>query len=232
MNIKIFTQTKQQIEAELQAFENKTEKHFNEIEEINKMYNQEYVNNKSSDLYKKYNQLTVDTNNHIKAIYGELVTSSKNIITTFFAMPINSDLKATLDLIEKSDLTAYELYQYMKALEAKPFVLRYLKNNIDRYALLDATETFNSEELREFKKMLDNLQGIKTLDEYIFKLNELTSDFNINVDVVIQNIIQKYKGKYTTADEISFNINKKLLYSYIDEVKELLDNLNALSTIE
>ncbi len=128
--------------------------------------------------------------------------------------------------------TAYELYQYMKALEAKPFALRYLKNTIDYNTLLDATEAFNSEELREFNKMLDNLQGIKTLDEYIFKLNELTSDFNINVDVVIQNIIQKYKGKSTTADEINFDINKKLLYSYIEEVKELLDNLNTLSTIE
>lgn len=228
MNIKIFTLTKNKINTELEAFERKSAEIKEKKEEIRKMYSQEYAIDKVTALDEQYSQLITETSQKVKAIFSDIVKSAKNVITAFYTMPINSDLKATLELVEKTDLTPYELFQWLKTLKMNPLAFRFLKDKIDYDKILNNLDAFATEEAEEFKKMLDQLNGVKTLDEYIFELNELVSSFDNSVDTVIQNIIQKYKGANTTADEINFDIDRKLLDTYVDDLKELLKELNGL----
>lgn len=228
MNIKIFTLTKNKINTELEVFERKSTEIKEKKEEISKMYSQEYAVDKLTALDEQYIQLITETSQKVKAIFSDIVKSAKNVITAFYTMPINSDLKATLELVEKTDLTPYELFQWLKTLKMNPLAFRFLKDKIDYDKILNNLDAFTTEEAEEFKKMLDQLNGVKTLDEYIFELNELVSSFDNSVDTVIQNIIQKHKGANTTADEINFNIDRKFLFTFIDDLKELLKELNGL----
>lgn len=228
MNIKIFTLTKNKINTELEAFERKASEIEEKKEEIRKMYSQEYAVDKSTALDEQYSQLITETSQKVKDIFSDIVKSAKNVITAFYTMPINSDLKATLEIVEKADLTPYELFQWLKTLKMNPLAFRFLKDKIDYDKILNNLDAFATEEAEEFKKMLDQLNGVKTLDEYIFELNELVSSFDNSVNTVIQNIIQKHKGANTTADEINFDIDRKLLDTYVDDLKELLKELNGL----
>ena len=228
MNIKIFTLTKNKINTELEAFERKSAEIKEKKEEIRKMYSQEYAIDKVTALDEQYSQLITETSQKVKAIFSDIVKSAKNVITAFYTMPINSDIKATLELVEKTDLTPYELFQWLKTLKMNSLAFRFLKDKIDYDKILNNLDAFTTEEAEEFKKMLDQLNGVKTLDEYIFELNELVSSFDNSVDTVIQNIIQKHKGANTTADEINFNIDRKFLFTFIDDLKELLKELNGL----
>lgn len=228
MNIKIFTLTKNKINTELEAFERKASEIEEKKEEISKMYSQEYAIDKLTALDEQYSQLITETSQKVKAIFSDTVKSAKNVITAFYTMPINSDIKATLELVEKTELTPYELFQWLKTLKMNSLAFRFLKDKIDYDKILNNLDVFATEEAEEFKKMLDQLNGVKTLDEYIFELNELVSSFDNSVDTVIQNIIQKHKGANTTADEINFDIDRKLLDTYGDDLKELLKELNGL----
>lgn len=228
MNIKIFTLTKNKINTELEAFERKASEIEEKKEEISKMYSQEHAVDKLTALDEQYIQLITETSQKVKAIFSDIVKSAKNVITAFYTMPINSDIKATLELVEKTELTPYELFQWLKTLKMNPLAFRFLKDKIAYDKILNNLDAFATEEAEEFKKMLDQLNGVKTLDEYIFELNELVSSFDNSVDTVIQNIIQKHKGANTTADEINFDIDRKLLDTFIDDLKELLKELNGL----
>lgn len=228
MNIKIFTLTKNKINTELEAFERKSVEIEEKKEEIRKMYSQEYAVDKLTALDEQYSQLITETSQKVKSIFSDIVKSAKNVITAFYTMPINSDIKATLELVEKTDLTPYELFQWLKTLKINSLAFRFLKDKIDYDKILNNLDAFTTEEAEEFKKMLDQLNGVKTLDEYIFELNELVSSFDNSVDIVIQNIVQKYKGANTTADEINFDIDRKFLFTFIDDLKELLKELNGL----
>lgn len=228
MNIKIFTLTKNKINTELEVFERKSTEIKEKKEEISKMYSQEHAVDKLTALDEQYIQLITETSQKVKAIFSDIVKSAKNVITAFYTMPINSDIKATLELVEKTELTPYEMYQFVNTLKTNPLAFRFLKDKIDYDKILNNLDVFTTEEAEEFKKMLDQLNGVKTLDEYIFELNELVSSFDNSVDTVIQNIIQKHKGANTTADEINFDIDRKLLDTFIDDIKELLKELNGL----
>lgn len=228
MNIKIFTLTKNKINTELEAFERKASEIEEKKEEIRKMYSQGYAIDKLTALDEQYSQLITETPQKVKAIFLDIVKSAKNVITAFYTMPINSDIKATLELVEKTDLTPYELFQWLKTLKTNPLAFRFLKDKIDYDKILNNLDAFATEEAEEFKKFLNQLNAVKTLDEYIFELNELVSSFDNSVDTVIQNIIQTHKGANTTADEINFDIDRKLLVTFIDDLKELLKELNGL----
>lgn len=228
MNIKIFTLTKNKINTELEAFERKASEIEEKKEEISKMYSQEYAIDKLTALDEQYSQLITETSQKVKDIFSDIVKSAKNVITAFYTMPINIDIKATLELVEKTELTPYELFQWLKTLKMNSLAFRFLKDKIDYDKILNNLDAFATEEAEEFKKMLDQLNGVKTLDEYIFELNELVSSFGNSVDTVIQNIIQKHKGANTTADEINFDIDRKFLFTFIDDLKELLKKLNGL----
>lgn len=228
MNIKIFTLTKNKINTELEAFERNASEIEEKKEEISKMYSQEYAVDKSTALDEQYGQLITETSQKVKDIFSDIVKSAKNVITAFYTMPINSDIKATLELVEKADLTPYELFQWLKTLKMNPLAFRFLKDKIDYDKILNNLDAFATEEVEEFKKFLNQLNAVKTLDEYIFELNELVSSFDNSVDTVIQNIIQTHKGANTKADEINFDIDRKLLVTFIDDLKELLKELNGL----
>lgn len=228
MNIKIFTLTKNKINTELEGFERKSAEIKERKEEISKMYSQEHAVDKLTALDEQYIQLITETSQKVKAIFSDVVKSAKNVITAFYTMPINSDIKATLELVEKTELTPYEMYQFVKTLKINSLAFRFLKDKIDYDKILNNLDAFTTEEAEEFKNFLNQLNGVKTLDEYIFELNELVSSFDNSVDTVIQNIIQKHKGANTTADEINFDIDRKLLDTFIDDLKELLKELNGL----
>lgn len=228
MNIEIFTLTKNKINTELEVFERKSTEIKEKKEEISKMYSQEHAVDKLTALDEQYIQLITETSQKVKAIFSDIVKSAKNVITAFYTMPINSDIKATLELVEKTELTPYEMYQFVNALKINPLAFRFLKDKIDYDKILNNLDAFTTEEAEEFKNFLNQLNGVKTLDEYIFELNGLVSSFDNSVDTVIQNIIQKHKGANTTADEINFDIDRKLLDTFIDDLKELLEELNGL----
>lgn len=228
MNIEIFTLTKNKINTELEVFERKSTEIKEKKEEISKMYSQEHAVDKLTALDEQYIQLITETSQKVKAIFSDIVKSAKNVITAFYTMPINSDIKATLELVEKTELTPYEMYQFVNTLKINPLAFRFLKDKIDYDKILNNLDAFTTEEAEEFKNFLNQLNGVKTLDEYIFELNGLVSSFDNSVDTVIQNIIQKHKGANTTADEINFDIDRKLLDTFIDDLKELLEELNGL----